>query len=237
MQMLDPDTWSAAREDVSRSVSAMMRAAEFEQARETVGELMLFCRSRRFHPVLGEDFSASNEPARDWLKSAISGLQRKGTQTSAALVTLRRSVEDHDVWKACICPMPEGSFSETDTSLVALNDMCAGLTRWPHQVPAANPQMLELQGLDSFKRATNGLNPINQPDDLIAQDLARLKVATEFHALIKQAADACGNGPAWLVVQDHDSDWLPVAVRQVEYDPQKAQSPSGLLGRLFKRAS
>jgi hypothetical protein len=32
MQMLDQDTWSAAREDVSRSVSAMMRAGDFEQA-------------------------------------------------------------------------------------------------------------------------------------------------------------------------------------------------------------
>jgi hypothetical protein len=115
--------------------------------------------------------------------------------------------------------------------------MCEGLTRWPHEASSARIEMLELQGLDSFKRATNGLNPINQSDDLIAQDLARLKVASDFHALMKHAADACGNGPALLVVQDHDSDWLPVAIRQVAHDPEQAQPSTGLFGRLFKRAS
>jgi hypothetical protein len=237
MQMLDGETWAAARDDVMRSVGAMVRAGDFEQATATIGELMLFCRSRRFHPVLNEDLSASNKEAQPGSSLPSSGLERNGARPGAALVTLQRGVEDHYVWKACFRPLPDGSFSETDTSLGALNDMCEGLTRWPHEASSARIEMLELQGLDSFKRATNGLNPINQSDDLIAQDLARLKVASDFHALMKHAADACGNGPALLVVQDHDSDWLPVAIRQVAHDPEQAQPSTGLFGRLFKRAS
>jgi hypothetical protein len=78
MQMLDGETWAAARDDVMRSVGAMVRAGDFEQATATIGELMLFCRSRRFHPVLNEDLSASNKEAAAWLKSAVSGLERNG---------------------------------------------------------------------------------------------------------------------------------------------------------------
>ena len=236
MQALDSETWAAISTDVREGVHRLIRAEDYDTAVSTINELIMYCRSRRFHPVMHEDLLASADTVTSWLRGEIARLGEDAHRTGLQ-ITLERGIGDHYRWTSACHRLHDNTFAADGTTAKVLNDMCASLTRWPHEAGPAAQRKVELAGFDHFKRATNGLNPINQPDDLVALDIARLKVAIEFHRLVSKAAKACGNGPAWLVVQDHAGDWLPLAVREVIHDPEAQQASGSFFGKLFRRAS
>lgn len=214
----DQEGWRNSRDTVIEETHRLIREESYEQADSNLADLLKTCTSRRFDMILECEFSNTSEQMTSWLDAEIRRHINEGDCVAMQLELTRCWAED--IYWTCSCyGFTAGAFPHTREKLGEVAALATG-GYWKESHDSLSDGAIDLEGFRSYVAACRGLHTGREldkekaRDDSIAHTIAELILGVKYHRLISDAASNTANGPFWLIVQDNDSYYIPVAIRQ-----------------------
>ncbi len=210
----DQEGWRYSRDIVIEETHRLIRAEAYQQAESNLADALKTCASRRFDMILENEFSISQDQMIAWLDAEIRRHIDDGNCVAMQLELTRNLADDTD-WICCSYGFTANAFPYADLTLEEFASMEKNNRYWQTEFDWLDNGDIELKGFETFVAARRDLQ-IKQKDDGIACQIAELILGVKYHRLIGEAATKTSQGSFWLIVQDHDSYYVPTVVRKTK---------------------